>query len=442
MALINGPSRLFNIILAPYLLAKLTAYFFVSSSYIYIEIVHDDGSGFPPHTHTPHTHTYFNFSQSLLYLRCVCVCVCMVSITAIIWLGGPSASLVTVMSMSENHENVHPNKSKLPLPMISFPGSCGMHFKLQPSQMYQLSSFDSVLAKSYSENDAAKSFRVDDCTMKVVVSPQVHQSKLESSCRSIENISTTKGLAYPPSVISRNAKITHRASSKRKNIKILVIGNAKCGKSSLISKYAFGTFDEGYKTTVGADFVRKDVIHQSGNDLDCKKESVRMQLWDIAGIYLSALVALFLCTWLGLSSSGQDRFQKLTRAYFSSAKGVIIVCDVNREGSIEAVRQWRREVEEWAAQTNPPRPLPVVLFANKADTIADSQQALRMGGTIEKLCREENVLAWFSTSARTGESVEEGFRALLEEILRLQREEEEEEGSSNITTQVWKHLSR
>lgn len=30
--------------------------------------------------------------------------------------------------------------------------------------------------------------------------------------------------------------------------------------------------------------------------------------------------------------TGQDRFQKLTRAYFSKARGVVIVCDVSREG--------------------------------------------------------------------------------------------------------------
>ena len=42
-----------------------------------------------------------------------------------------------------------------------------------------------------------------------------------------------------------------------------------------------------------------------------------MQLWDIAG---------------------QDRFARLTRAYFRKAKAAVIVCDLTREGTFEAVR--------------------------------------------------------------------------------------------------------
>ena len=48
-----------------------------------------------------------------------------------------------------------------------------------------------------------------------------------------------------------------------KNLKILVLGNAKCGKSSLINRYCHGTFSERYKTTIGADFIRKDISFQS-----------------------------------------------------------------------------------------------------------------------------------------------------------------------------------
>lgn len=92
-------------------------------------------------------------------------------------------------------------------------------------------------------------------------------------------------------------------------IKILIVGNAKCGKSSIIGQYISKSFDSKYKSTVGAEFARKDILLELPNT---NKIGVRLQLWDIAG---------------------QDRFQKLTRAYFSKAKGVVIVCDVSREGT-------------------------------------------------------------------------------------------------------------
>ena len=77
-------------------------------------------------------------------------------------------------------------------------------------------------------------------------------------------------------------------------IKILVVGNAKCGKSSIIGQYISKSFDKKYRTTVGADFARKDLYVELPKSQ--QKIGVRLQLWDIAG---------------------QDRFQKLTRAYFS-----------------------------------------------------------------------------------------------------------------------------
>ena len=92
-------------------------------------------------------------------------------------------------------------------------------------------------------------------------------------------------------------------------IKILIVGNAKCGKSSIIGQYISKSFDGKYKSTVGAEFARKDILLELPNT---KTIGVRLQLWDIAG---------------------QDRFQKLTRAYFSKARGVVIVCDVSREGT-------------------------------------------------------------------------------------------------------------
>jgi small GTP-binding protein len=142
--------------------------------------------------------------------------------------------------------------------------------------------------------------------------------------------------------------------------KILVVGNAKCGKSSIISKYAFrNNIDGKYKTTIGADFVRKDVSIDIPNRGTI---GVRLQLWDIAG---------------------QDRFQKLTRAYFNKARGVAIVCDVSREGTIEAIKSWKAEIDNWSDQANC-QDIPVVLFANKADLLENPQDAFKTGAIMER----------------------------------------------------------
>lgn len=217
--------------------------------------------------------------------------------------------------------------------------------------------------------------------------------------------------------------------------KVLVVGNAKCGKSSIISRYTSGSFNTNYKTTIGADFVRKDVLVDlnGGSEVEWDDRidgmhhaddrasaiGVRVQLWDIAG---------------------QDRFQKLTRAYFSNAKAVVVVCDVSREGTIDAIRKWKQEVDRCAASSgqysDPSEPdshlpkLPVVLLANKCDLLQDAAHAFKFGAVMERLCVELGFLSWWTCSARTGEALNEAFQSLLREVVRQDLERETSDASN------------
>lgn len=48
-----------------------------------------------------------------------------------------------------------------------------------------------------------------------------------------------------------------------------------------------------------------------------------------------------------------------------AARGVLVVCDVTRETTYEAVANWKKEIDEWALTEGRETPLPVVLIANK-----------------------------------------------------------------------------
>ena len=60
------------------------------------------------------------------------------------------------------------------------------------------------------------------------------------------------------------------------SIKVIVIGDASVGKTSLIQMYQTGQFQSLYKNTIGADFFLKE-IQLDGNQV------VNMQIWDTAG---------------------------------------------------------------------------------------------------------------------------------------------------------------
>ena len=62
-----------------------------------------------------------------------------------------------------------------------------------------------------------------------------------------------------------------------KTIKVLIVGNGKVGKSSMIRRFCTGTFTNTYKRTIGVDFLEKvQYCRELGED-------VRMMLWDTAG---------------------------------------------------------------------------------------------------------------------------------------------------------------
>lgn len=52
---------------------------------------------------------------------------------------------------------------------------------------------------------------------------------------------------------------TNSGSQIDQIMKILVIGNPKCGKSSIIKRYVNHLFSDQYNTTIGADYQRKDL---------------------------------------------------------------------------------------------------------------------------------------------------------------------------------------
>jgi hypothetical protein len=73
-------------------------------------------------------------------------------------------------------------------------------------------------------------------------------------------LSTTKH--SNPSSGSKTASSSATTTKKPQTMmlcKVLVVGNAKCGKTSLIRRFSSDAFDSVYNTTVGTDFARKDI---------------------------------------------------------------------------------------------------------------------------------------------------------------------------------------
>eukprot|EP01115_Flamella_aegyptia_P009667 TRINITY_DN41367_c0_g1_i1.p1 TRINITY_DN41367_c0_g1~~TRINITY_DN41367_c0_g1_i1.p1 ORF type:complete len:216 (+),score=67.80 TRINITY_DN41367_c0_g1_i1:91-738(+) len=163
--------------------------------------------------------------------------------------------------------------------------------------------------------------------------------------------------------------------------KILVVGDLGSGKTSLIHRYVNGTFSSTYRATIGVDFALKTLRWED-------RLNIRLQLWDIAG---------------------QERFGHMTRVYYKEAVGAMIVYDVTREKTFQAVTKWKADIDENLSD------IPVLLLANKCDLI-DKDQDLDKE-MLDRFCKENGFIGWFSTSAKDDVNVDEAGDFLVKNIL-------------------------
>jgi small GTP-binding protein len=169
--------------------------------------------------------------------------------------------------------------------------------------------------------------------------------------------------------------------------KILVVGDIGTGKTSLIKRYVHNIFSMHYKSTIGVDFALK-VINWDKNTI------VRLQLWDIAG---------------------QERFGNMTRVYYKEAIGALIVFDVTRIGTFEAVQKWKNDIDAKVYLPPDDRPIPVVLLANKCDLAKEG--IVQNPALMEKYCQENNFIGWFETSAKDNVNIDKAVNFLISGVL-------------------------
>eukprot|EP01122_Echinamoeba_exundans_P009275 TRINITY_DN3234_c0_g1_i1.p1 TRINITY_DN3234_c0_g1~~TRINITY_DN3234_c0_g1_i1.p1 ORF type:complete len:222 (+),score=38.82 TRINITY_DN3234_c0_g1_i1:100-765(+) len=172
------------------------------------------------------------------------------------------------------------------------------------------------------------------------------------------------------------------ATGRKQLIKIIILGDAGVGKTSLLHRYVKKTFSDNYKTTIGADFMSQQLTVGS--------RSVTLQMWDTAG---------------------QERFAGLGNAFFRGADGCVLVFDIQNDKSFEALQSWQEAFIQQANCTDP-MSFPFIVVGNKID-VGESKRAV----TIKKAqqwCIQHNC-QYFEASAKDSTNVNAAF----EELARL-----------------------
>lgn len=205
------------------------------------------------------------------------------------------------------------------------------------------------------------------------------------------------------------------SADKAVQVKLVLLGEAAVGKSSVVLRFVSNEFQPNKEPTIGAAFLTQK----------CRLEDrvLRYEIWDTAG---------------------QERFHSLAPMYYRNAQAAVVVYDVTKATSLEKAKSWVKELQR---QANPN--IVIALAGNKIDLVQPSVSSTSgtsspepedeaddatatpgetpgSSGEPESLRQvpqeeaqayaTEAGLLFFETSAKTGEGIVEIFTEIAKKI--------------------------
>jgi small GTP-binding protein len=158
--------------------------------------------------------------------------------------------------------------------------------------------------------------------------------------------------------------------------KICMLGSFAVGKTSLVTRFVTSIFSDKYLTTLGVK-IDKKIVPLDGHDTS-------LIVWDI---------------------HGDDEFQRIRTSYLRGASGYLLVVDGTRRDTLDTAMGLRDIVLQTLGD------VPFVLIFNKAD-LTDAWE-IDQTTMVSYSHRGWSVI---STSAKTGQGVEEAFVTLAQRL--------------------------
>ncbi len=167
--------------------------------------------------------------------------------------------------------------------------------------------------------------------------------------------------------------------------KICMLGDPAVGKSSLVARFVFSMFDDKYIETIGAKVTKRTMAVERRST--GQRYRLKLMIWDIAG---------------------QKTLDFIKPTYYRDAEGALIVADITRRETLDNVARWSASIREVCGD------IPIVVMVNKCDLLDHAQfrpaDAVALAGKLDAPS--------FTTSAKSGENVENSFSSLGRRLIR------------------------
>ena len=182
--------------------------------------------------------------------------------------------------------------------------------------------------------------------------------------------------------------MSHRPLTYNFLAKILLLGEYRVGKSSMVLRYVENRFPGDYMATIGANFLVKTVnILVEGIEF-----KVGLQIWDIGG---------------------HARSSQVGRVFFQGVSGALLVYDLTRKITLEKLPLWIEQLKKFSPDVS------MYLVGNKNDLV-DERQVTYDEGEFAK--NNLQMVSFFETSAKTGDHIQETFEDLARLLVETNRD--------------------
>ena len=122
--------------------------------------------------------------------------------------------------------------------------------------------------------------------------------------------------------------------------KVVFLGDQSVGKTSIIHRFIYDSFDENYQATIGIDFM--------SHKMYVEDKIIILNLWDTAG---------------------QERFKSLIPSYIKDSAVAIVIYDITSRQSFQSVEKWIEDAKNLRDDD-----VLLVLCGNKADLSESGQR--------------------------------------------------------------------
>jgi small GTP-binding protein len=160
-------------------------------------------------------------------------------------------------------------------------------------------------------------------------------------------------------------------------LKVVTVGSASVGKTSIIIRYSTGVFREHYSPTLGTGFAYKK--------LQVDNNFINLQIWDLGS---------------------QDFLERVRANYYIGTQGVIFLFDVTAWETLHDVLEWKKEVDRNVDDYQ------AILVGNKTDLFDDRVIPTEEGMNLAN----QLGIDYIETSVRDDRNVNKAFEMIARRI--------------------------